>query len=88
MSHRARGTWAALAFGSSSDNTGAGQYAWVTGEPWSYMNWHQGEPSGSCTCQFTGSCACDHWLTMYNDGTWHDVVASTAHRYLCEAVAR
>ena len=72
----------------SNDKTGGGQYAWVTGKPWSYMNWHQGQPSGSCTCQLISSCACDHWLTMYNDGTWHDGAASTARPYICEAVAR
>ena len=75
---------------SSSDKSGAGQYAWVTGEPWAYTNWHQDQPSGSCTCQGLGNttCTCDHWLAIYNDGTWHDVGGNTARPYICEAVAR
>ena len=75
---------------SSSDKNGAGQYAWVTGEPWAYINWHQGQPSGTCTCLGFGSttCACDHWLAIFNDGTWHDVDGSSTRPSLCEAVAR
>ena len=40
---------------SSSDKTGDGQYAWVTGEPWAYTNWHSGaaqrvvQPASSST---------------------------------------
>jgi hypothetical protein len=75
---------------SSSDKSGAGQYAWVTGEPWAYTNWHADQPSGTCTCQgfISSTCTCDHWLAMFSDGTWHDVMESTARPYICEAVAR
>ncbi len=73
---------------SSGDKSGAGQYAWVTGEPWGYVNWHMGQPSGSCTCQFTNTCTCDHWLAMFNDGTWHDVPGNMERPSICEAVAR
>jgi hypothetical protein len=75
---------------SSSDKSGAGQYAWVTGEPWGYINWHVGQPSGTCTCQGLGntSCTCDHWLAMINDGTWIDVAQSATRPSICEALAR
>ena len=73
----------------SSDKTGAGQYAWVTGEPWgAYTNWHAQQPSETCTCLVINSCSCNHWLTIFNDGTWHDGAESTARSYICEAVAR
>ena len=75
----------------SDDKSGAGQYAWVTGEPWgSYINWHMGQPDGSCMCQGPGStsCVCDHRMVMLNDGTWYDRAASVARPYICEAVAR
>jgi hypothetical protein len=72
----------------SSDKSGAGTYAWVTGEPWSYTNWHMDHPDGACTCQGSSSCACDHWLVMFNDGTWWDRPDKVARPYICEAIAR
>lgn len=75
----------------SDDKSGAGQYAWVTGEPWgTYINWHMGQPDGSCTCQGPGStsCACDHRMAMLNDGTWYDRSVSGLRPSICEAIAR
>jgi hypothetical protein len=72
----------------SSDKSGPGTYAWVTGEPWSFSNWHVGQPDGSCTCQVPTSCACDHWLSMGPDGTWYDRALTAARPSICEAVAR
>jgi len=72
-----------------NDKSGPGKYAWVTGETWSYTNWHASQPDGSCSCQFNNSsCDCDHWLAMGNDGTWYDRDDGTARPYVCEAVAR
>jgi Lectin C-type domain len=72
----------------SNDKSGAGKYAWVTGEAWSYTNWHANQPDGSCTCSNTSMCACDHWLAIGNDGTWYDRDDGTGRPYVCEAVAR
>ncbi len=72
----------------SSDKSGAGTYAWVTGEPWSYQNWHMDHPDGACTCQGSTSCTCNHWLVMFNDGTWWDRPEKVARPYICEAIAR
>jgi hypothetical protein len=76
----------------ANDQTGAGDYAWVTGEAWGYVNWHQGEPSGTCTgCVGPNGglgCSCDHWLMLANDGTWYDRNESTARPFVCEAFAR
>jgi hypothetical protein len=79
------GAWDSKA---SDDRSGSGSYAWVTGEAWSFTNWHSGRPDGACTCSVGGSCACDHWLTMIYDGTWEDGSENTARPYVCEAIAR
>jgi hypothetical protein len=74
---------------SSTDMTGAGAYAWVTGETWSYTNWQPGQPDGSCnSCGVTTGCGCDHWLAMGADGTWYDRPVSTGRAFVCEATAR
>jgi len=41
----------------------AGGWRWVTGEPWSYTNWHAGEPNN-----FNG----ENLLEIHSDGTWND----------------
>jgi hypothetical protein len=71
-----------------NDKSGPGKYAWVTGEPWGYTNWHSSQPDGSCTCQTNNTCACDHWLAISNDGTWYDRDDSSGRPYVCEAPAR
>ncbi|HEY6478135.1 MAG TPA: C-type lectin domain-containing protein [Polyangia bacterium] len=70
------------------DKSGPGKYAWVTGEDWGFINWHAGQPDGSCACQTPNECACDHWVAMSGDGTWYDRSDNTARSYVCEAVAR
>jgi Lectin C-type domain len=72
----------------SNDKSGPGKYAWVTGETWGFTNWHSSQPDGSCTCQTTNGCACDHWLAIGNDGTWYDRDDSSGRPYVCEAIAR
>jgi len=76
----------------ANDQSGSGDYAWVTGEAWDYQNWHQGEPSGNCTgCVGPGGglgCSCDHWLMLASDGTWYDRNESTARPFVCEAIAK
>jgi hypothetical protein len=74
----------------SNDQSGPGNYEWVTGETWNYTNWQKGEPSGNCTgCGGIGfGCTCDHWLTLASDGTWYDRSESTARPFVCEAIAR
>ena len=71
----------------SDDRSGPGTYTWVTGEPWGFTNWHGGQPDGSCTCQSTNGCDCDHWLTIGEDGTWYDRNEASGRSSICEAVA-
>jgi hypothetical protein len=72
----------------SNDMSGVGTYAWVTGEPWGYTNWHTNptQPDGSCTTCI--NCGCDHWLAMIADGTWFDRPEITPRPFVCEAMAR
>jgi hypothetical protein len=72
------------------DGEGPGDYAWVTGEPWGYTNWHMGQPDGSCdTCGGPGvRCVCDHWLAMVFDGTWFDRPDVAGRAFVCESTAR
>jgi hypothetical protein len=73
----------------SGDQSGAGKYAWVTGEPWSYNNWHSSQPDGSCgACAAGVDCVCDHWLVMASDGTWYSRSEAIGRAFICEAVAR
>jgi hypothetical protein len=73
----------------SSDRSGPGPYSWVTGEPWSYTNWHPSQPDGSCYCSAPGAdCQCDHWLAMGPDGSWYDRQEATGRSFVCETIAR
>ncbi len=74
----------------STDMSGPGTYAWVTGEPWGYTNWHMSQPDGSCnSCTPPDlACGCDHWLVLIMDGTWYDRPEATPRPFVCEAIAR
>jgi hypothetical protein len=71
----------------SDDDSGAGDYAWVTDEPWVYANWHTNRPDGACTGCSTFGCVCDHWASMAADGTWYDRQEATPRPFVCEAIA-
>jgi surface antigen len=45
-------------------NEPAGGWSWVTGEPWSYTNWHSGEPNN-----FGDN---EDYLEMWLDNQWSD----------------
>jgi hypothetical protein len=47
-----------------------GEWSWITGEPWSYTNWHDGEPSGDGTVlQYFGrwGAPVDQWNDTVHD---------------------
>jgi hypothetical protein len=74
-----------------NDRSGAGDYTWVTGEPWGYHNWHSGQPDGACMgCSGPGpstGCGCDHRGAITADGTWYDRTETTMRPFVCEAIA-
>ena len=55
-----------------------GGWAWITGEPWNFSPWSGSEPNNLGGIQ--------HWLVMYEDGTWDDggISASNVQNYACE----
>ena len=44
----------------------AGQWCWVTGEPWEYQNWGDGEPNNSSNVVADESCVAV-WPVKWND---------------------
>jgi cysteine-rich repeat protein len=51
-----------------------GSFEWISGEPWSYTNWRNGEPSG-------GGEDC---VEIENDGQWDDQPCDDQKWYVCE----
>jgi len=76
------------------DRTLAGNYRWITGEPWAYDNWNNSgggnEPDGECVSCLPSNlgCHCSHRLTMGPSGRWYDRWEGDARRFVCEALAR
>ena len=60
----------------------AGHWAWVTGEPWVYINWAPSEPNNT---NWSEDCA-KIYLQNYNPGKWNDISANlwTPPYYLIE----
>lgn len=48
------------------DEDRSGDWQWVTGEPFEYVNWHPGEPSYSPRERY------GMWFYKHTDGTWND----------------
>lgn len=67
---------------------GSGAYGWVTEEPFTYVNWAQGEPDMrevSCGGIIWNSQRCyEHCLVMDGKGTWNDARCDQADGYVCE----
>ena len=59
----------------------AGQWCWVTGEPWEYQNWGDGEPNNSSNVVADESCVAV-WTVK-----WNDLANSNTYEqsgYICE----
>jgi chitinase len=48
----------------------AGNFQWITGEPFTYTNWRQGEPNNAPTAGPADA------IMLYTDGTWNDASSS------------
>jgi cysteine-rich repeat protein len=66
---------------------GSGQYAWLTGEPFTYTNWAKEEPNRlEYHCEgggFNSHCY-EHCITILGDGTWADRKCDVSDGYVCE----
>jgi hypothetical protein len=51
----------------------AGGWKWITGEAWSFTNWHSGEPNDP------GALA--DFLNLFPDSTWNDTTDSDGHGF-------
>ena len=51
----------------------SGEWAWVTGEPWVYENWHSGEPNNSG--------GAENSLAFWYNDTWNDAGGETTYAY-------
>ncbi|MDI9242466.1 lectin-like protein [Fusibacillus kribbianus] len=68
-----------LWIGANLDDSGA--WAWVTGEPWSYTNWNEGEPNNSSNVAPNETCAAvwpKGWNDLANDNLYEQ------SGYICE----
>jgi cysteine-rich repeat protein len=65
---------------------GTGNYAWLSGEPFTYTNWGQGEPDQArVRCQSSSNLNCyEHCVSMLGDGTWADAGCDISDGYVCE----
>jgi len=73
----------------SSAAKGTGDYTWLTGEPFTYTNWAQGEPNqAKVRCAESNgpiSASCyEHCVSMDGEGTWSDARCELSDGYLCE----
>jgi len=50
-----------------SDSEAEGEWAWVTGEPVTFTNWHEGEPNSESSREDYAM-----FYYKYSDGTWND----------------
>lgn len=73
----------------SLEAKGTGNYTWLTGEPFTYSNWAEGEPDlakvrcGESNGPSPASCY-EHCVSMEGDGTWTDARCELSDGYVCE----
>jgi uncharacterized repeat protein (TIGR02543 family) len=53
----------------------AGNWQWITGEPWSYTNWNGGEPNNA---------GGENSLQFYSNGAWNDANGAGSMHYIVE----
>ena len=66
------------AFFGASDKDSDGIWTWVTGEPFQYSNWHEGEPDNLYAEGHYGM-----FDFKYRDGTWNDGSSGTDVQDIC-----
>ncbi len=68
---------------SFSASSPSSDWAWVTGEAWSYTNWNAGEPNDGGG--FDESDHSEQYLEMYSSGVWNDIYNNyTRNGYVIE----
>lgn len=63
---------------------GAGDYEWLSGEPFTFENWDQGEPDRADFFCGGGPVCYEHCITLLGDGGWIDNRCDLVDGYVCE----
>jgi hypothetical protein len=64
------GHWHLGAFQPVGNPEPDGGWEWITGEPWQYTNWNDGEPNNSAN---------DDVLAFLSNGRWNDAISTQLH---------
>jgi tetratricopeptide (TPR) repeat protein len=67
----------------ATDEAEEGVWSWVTGEPWTYKNWAEGEPNNASEEDARGE---NHMSFLWPEAPsyWNDVPAASAQPFVCE----
>jgi hypothetical protein len=64
---------------------GTGNYAWLTGEAFTFTAWGPQEPNRAASrCAGTTALCYEHCIVMLGDGTWADHRCDIVDGYICE----
>lgn len=63
----------------ATDEIQEGTWAWVTGAPWQFTNWGEGEPNN-----WRGPVTGEDYLSLERSGVWNDQPLENRNRFLCE----
>ena len=67
----------------SANVMGTANYAWITGEPFSFSNWAAREPN-QARCLGSFMPCYEHCVSLLGDGTWADASCDLPDGYVCE----
>lgn len=79
--------WIGATDGRTAKESGAGSYAWVSGEDFGFENWAPNEPNAAGKgCGILERCY-EHCATMRDDGLWNDSYCEDdRYPYVCERI--
>ena len=64
-----------------TDRANEGTWTWITGEPFSYSNWEDGEPNNTAVLDQNGE---DFLMIISSNGKWNDIINNNEHGFICE----
>ncbi|HEX2673282.1 MAG TPA: C-type lectin domain-containing protein, partial [Polyangiaceae bacterium] len=80
--------WIGSQDGKMPKQSGVGTFTWLTGEPFDYTNWSQGQPNASKTsCVDSGDCyehCAFQWKGGAHDNMWNDRYCMHTIASICE----
>ncbi len=67
-----------------SDAEEEGVWKWVTGEPYDYSNWHEGEPNNEYNSEHYGMLYKPYYYGTWNDGSFSYLRDTDVRNFICE----